>query len=68
MPRKLILSSSRRSRGKSAIVVTPLEAIMRLEASQRIRTIVLAGSYAADEALLAFLGDCYPAVRIECEA
>jgi hypothetical protein len=48
-------------------VATPLDAIVRLE-TQRIRTVVLAGSYATNRELAAFVGEFYPTIRIECEA
>lgn len=49
------------------VVSTPLDAIMRLEHRERIRTVVLTGSFARDRALVAFLDEFYPAVRIERE-
>ena len=53
---------------ESTIVVrTPLEAIMRLEQRERIRTVVLVGSYATNREFAAFLSEVYPSLRIACE-
>jgi hypothetical protein len=48
------------------VVKTPLEAIARLE-RRRVRTVVLAGTFARNRELAAFLRAFYPAVRIERE-
>jgi len=47
----------------TVIVTTPLDAIMRLE-KRPIRTIVLAGSYATNRELAAFLGEFYPSILV----
>ncbi len=47
--------------------VDPLEVIARLE-GRRIGTVVLAGSYASDPELAAFLAEHHPSVRVEREA
>jgi hypothetical protein len=49
------------------LVTTPLEAIVRLEGRRRIRTVVLAGSYAMNRELAAFLTESYPSLHIEWE-
>ena len=49
------------------VVGTPLEAIMRLEQRERIRTVVLVGSYATNREFAAFLSEVYPSVRVACE-
>jgi hypothetical protein len=71
MPQTMIMSSSNQSsarldREDPIVVTTPLEAIMRLEQWQ-IQTVVLAGSYATNHELAAFLDECYPAVLVERE-
>jgi hypothetical protein len=51
---------------EGAIVVsTPLDAILRLERRNRIRTVVLTGSYARSPELAAFLWEFYPTIQIE---
>jgi hypothetical protein len=72
MDETLIISSADRAtaiagRANPLCATTPLEAIVRLEGVRRIRTIVLAGSYALNRELAAFLAECYPAVNVECE-
>ena len=53
---------------RNAIIVsTPLDAIVRLEGTQPIMTVVLRGSFASDRAFIAFLAESYPGVRIEEE-
>jgi hypothetical protein len=64
MPQTLILSSMRDMHEDARVVATPLDAILQLESSQKIATIVLAGSFATDE-LVACLGELYPSLRIE---
>ena len=51
----------------SVVVWTPLDAITRLERTQSISTVVLAGRCAHDAELVAFLSESYPFVRIEQE-
>jgi len=67
MQQTMVVSSERaRDDNPDEIVVaTPLDAIMRLETRARIRRVVLAGIYARDRAFAAFLGENYPAVRVE---
>ena len=48
------------------VVTTPLEAIARLE-RRRVRTVVLAGTFARNRELAAFVRAFYPAVRVERE-
>jgi hypothetical protein len=64
MTDRLIVSSEAHPSNPS--VATPLDAITRLE-DQRIRTVVLAGSFAQDRELASFLRDFYPDVRVACE-
>jgi hypothetical protein len=65
----IVVSSDRSSSREDAInVSTPLDAIVRLEHRKRVRTVVLAGTFARDRELAAFLGELYPSIRIECEA
>lgn len=52
---------------RSFVVTTPLDAIMQLERRGRVRTIVLAGTYARDPELAAFLGVFDPSVHVERE-
>jgi len=59
--------SVRTAREDAIVVATPLDAIMRLEGRDRIRTVVLAGSYASNRELATFLGEFYPRVRVERE-
>ena len=47
------------------VVTTPLDAVVHLERQNRIRTVVLAGSFARNHELAAFLGSFYPAVHVE---
>ena len=54
-------------RDEAIVVTTPLDAIMRLEKRRRISTVVLAGVYARDRELAAFLGEFYPSIRVERE-
>ena len=49
------------------VVGTPLEAIMRLEKPERIRTVVLAGAYATNREFAKFLSEFYPSLCIACE-
>ena len=49
------------------VVATPLDAIVRLQRPQQIRTVVLAGLYATNHELAAFLGEFYPSIQVECE-
>ena len=49
------------------VVATPLDAIVRLQRAQQIRTVVLAGPYATNHELAAFLGEFYPSIQVECE-
>lgn len=51
----------------SFVVKAPLDAIMRLERSSHVRTVVLAGTYAHDSKLAASLREMYPSIRIERE-
>lgn len=63
--RMMIIAPRRETAGDNTIcVTTPLDAIMRLE-KRPIRTVVLAGHYAYDSALAAFIGEQYPNVKIE---
>ena len=54
-------------RDTAVVVATPLDAILQLEQPRGIATVVLAGSYAQDPALVEFLHEFYPAIRVECE-
>ncbi len=74
MQRTLIVSSSSQraeatqpEQDDEISVATPLDAIARLERKPRIRTIVLTGAYARNEALAAFLNEFYPSVRVARE-
>ena len=69
MNQTLIVSRDKQNfeRGDAIVVSTPLDAIMRLEKRRRIGTVVLAGSYARDSELAAFLDEFYPSVRVERE-
>ena len=67
MERMIVSSRPRASAGKTVVVTTPLDAIIRLERAGRIATVVLAGSYAADKAFAACLCELYPSIRVECE-
>jgi hypothetical protein len=49
------------------VVSTPLDAIAQLEGREVIASIILAGTYATDHALAAFLAESYPTVRVEQE-
>jgi hypothetical protein len=49
------------------VVSTPLDAIVQLERPGRIRTVVLAGTFARNGALAACIGELYPSVRVERE-
>jgi hypothetical protein len=49
----------------SFVVTTPLDAIDRLERERRVRTVVLAGTFARDTMLAAFLGEFYPSIHVE---
>jgi hypothetical protein len=49
------------------VVGTPLEAIIRLEKPERIRTVVLAGAYATNREFATFLSAFYPSLCIACE-
>jgi hypothetical protein len=51
----------------AVVVSTPLDAIVRLEGAGRVRTVVLAGTYARDPVLAASLRELYPTVHIERE-
>ncbi len=62
--RMMIISPRRETVDNTICVTTPLDAIMRLE-KRPIRTVVLAGHYAYDSALAAFIGEQYPNVKIE---
>jgi len=55
-------------RGEAIVVSTPLDAIVRLENSPRIATVVLAGSFGKNHELASFLGAFYPSVRVRCDA
>ena len=55
------------SRENAIVVCTPLDAITRLEGTQSISTVVLAGRCAHDQELVAFLSESYPFIRIEQE-
>jgi len=57
----------RTTREDAIVVATPLDAIMRLEGRDRIRLVVLAGSYATNRELATFIGEFYPMVRVERE-
>jgi len=67
----MIVSSERESTTTNAtedpiVVRTPLDAIMRLEKRpQRIRTVVLSGSYATNDELVKFIHEVYPWVGVE---
>ena len=52
---------------RSFVVTTPLDAIMQLETRRRVRTVVLAGSFARDAELAAALGELYPSISVERE-
>jgi hypothetical protein len=67
---QMIVSSRHRVKSdKNAIVVTTaLDAIARLEHAGNIARVVLAGSFASDPVLVAFLEEAYPGVRVEREA
>ncbi|HSD88850.1 MAG TPA: hypothetical protein VLB44_15085 [Kofleriaceae bacterium] len=50
------------------VVSTPLDAIIQLEKCGRIRTVVLAGTFAYNRDLEACIGELYPSIQIEREA
>jgi hypothetical protein len=56
-----------RSHEHAIVVSTVLDAITRLE-SALIARVVLAGSFATDPALAAFIEEAYPSVHVELEA
>lgn len=60
--------STRSESGDTIVVKTALDAIARLEGSGNIAQVVLAGSFAADPVLAAFIEEAYPAVHVEREA
>lgn len=65
---EMIISREKITTRSNAIVVsTALDAITRLEGST-IARVVLAGSFAADPVLAAFIVEAYPAVHVELEA
>jgi hypothetical protein len=68
----LVLSSGANTkpvvRDTAVVVATPLDAIMQLEQPRGIATVVLAGSYAQDPAIVEFLHEFYPSIRIERES
>ncbi len=68
MPDTLIVSSEPvpGARADAFVVGTPLEAITRLE-RRPVHTVVLAGSFARNRELAAFLRDFYPSVRVARE-
>jgi hypothetical protein len=49
------------------VVGTPLDAITRLERRSAISTIILAGTFARNDELAAFLAEFYPAVHLAKE-
>jgi hypothetical protein len=60
--------TTRSNKHAGAIVVsTALDAIARLERAT-IARVVLAGSFAADPVLAAFISEAYPTVHLELEA
>jgi hypothetical protein len=63
----IVTRTSHTPRAEAIVVSTLLDAIVRLEARQRIGTVVLAGAYAADAELATCLGELYPSVHIERE-
>lgn len=69
MPEILILTSKHEptAREDACVVVTPLDAIERLE-NRRASIVILAGSFARNRELAAFLRDFYPGVQVEREA
>lgn len=70
MQQTMIISSDQPSvtntHEDTIVVSTPLDAIMRLEQAERIRTVVLVGSYATNREFAAFLSEFYPAIQIAC--
>ena len=71
MQQTMIVSSNQPSvsstREDTIVVTTPLDAILRLEHPEGIRTVVLAGSCTTNGELAAFLSELYPSIRIERE-
>lgn len=67
MPQTMILATTSQTTPAASddtvVVTTPLDAIMRLE-KRRVRTVVLAGSYATNRELAAFLGEFYPSIMV----
>lgn len=60
--------TTRSNKHAGAIVVsTALDAIAKLEGAT-IARVVLAGSFAADPVLAAFISEAYPTVHVELEA
>jgi hypothetical protein len=45
-------------------VATPLDAIVQLETRTRIKSVILAGAYAANSELVEFLHEFYPDVLV----
>jgi hypothetical protein len=69
MPQTMIVASSRQfsplnADENSIVVTTPLDAIVRLEKSHPIATVVLVGAYATNRELVAFLTEFYPSIRL----
>jgi hypothetical protein len=55
------------ARSNSIVVSTALDAITKLEGAT-IARVVIAGSFAADPVLAAFIVEAYPTVHVEVEA
>lgn len=66
---QMIVSSRQRVKSdhNSIVVKTALDAIARLEGREQIAHVVLAGSFAADPVLAAFIEEAYPTVRVDRE-
>lgn len=60
----IVVANEQASRLDGAcVVLTPLDMIEKLE-RVRISTVVLAGSFAADRELVAFLSESYPSLAV----
>jgi hypothetical protein len=71
MQQTLIISSDARGTVRhhdTTVVATPLDAIRCLETSRDMSTVILVGSYASNDELVAVLREIYPAIRLEREA
>lgn len=67
MQQTLILSSTAArsvTHANMIVVGTPLDAIMQLEGGGSISTVILAGSYANNDAMRSAINELYPAIHV----